>query len=93
MLTVDSKLFVSVMAGITIKSLGQALGNIILEPRIIRAHPNTPAMVGCGCAVYSLGESASEADGEVVRQLFGSVGICEKVPEYQQVSCLKLGQI
>ena len=56
MLTVDSKLFVSVMAGITLKSLHQSLSNIILEPRIIRAHPNTPAMVGCGCAVYSLGE-------------------------------------
>ena len=56
MLTVDSKLFVSVMAGITLKSLQQSLSNIVLEPRIIRAHPNTPAMVGCGCAVYSLGE-------------------------------------
>lgn len=84
MLTVDSKLFVSVMAGITLKSLQQSLSNIVLEPRIIRAHPNTPAMVGCGCAVYSLGEGATSDDGELVKQLFSSVGICEKVPESQQ---------
>lgn len=45
------------MAGVTIKSLTNALSNIAFNPRVIRAHPNTPAMVGCGCAVYSLGES------------------------------------
>ena len=84
MLTVGSKLFISVMAGVTLKSLHQSLSCIILEPRIIRATPNTPAMVGCGCAVYSPGEAATSDDGELVKQLFSSVGICEKVPEYQQ---------
>ena len=29
---------------------------------------------------------ATDDDGDLVRQLFGSVGICEKVPEYQQVN-------
>ena len=53
----DSKLFVSVMAGVTIKTLTNGLSNIAFSPRVIRAHPNTPAMVGCGCAVYSLGSS------------------------------------
>lgn len=83
-ITTDSKLFVSVMAGVTIKSLTNALSNIAFNPRVIRAHPNTPAMVGCGCAVYSLGESATTEDGDLIRNLFSSVGICDQVPEYQQ---------
>lgn len=95
------------MAGLTCKTLFASLSNITLCPRIIRAHPNTPAMVGCGCAVYSLGQGekhylplgrnertrylsqyfsgATEADGEIVRQLFSSVGLAEQVPESQQV--------
>lgn len=56
LLSVDSKLFISVMAGVTIKTLSQSLNNLTLSPRIVRTHPNTPAMVGCGSAVFSLGE-------------------------------------
>ena len=57
LLSLDSKLFISVMAGITIKTLTQSLNNLVMAPRVIRVHPNTPAMVGCGCAVFSLGDS------------------------------------
>lgn len=44
------------MAGITVKTLEQVLQNIVLAPRVIRTHPNTPVTVGIGCAVYTLGE-------------------------------------
>ena len=54
--TEDSKLFVSVMAGVTLKTLSRSLSHCARAPRVIRAHPNTPATVGCGCAVYSMGE-------------------------------------
>ena len=56
LLTHDSKLFVSVMAGVTLKSLSLSLSRVAKNPRIIRTHPNTPATIGCGCAVYSLGD-------------------------------------
>lgn len=79
-----SKLFVSVMAGVTIETLVSKVKLVVCEPRVIRAHPNTPAMIGCGCAVFSLGEGATAEDGELVRILFNSVGVCEMVPEYQQ---------
>jgi len=105
--TSSSKLFVSVMAGITLKTLTSSLAQCMrardakADIRVIRAHPNTPATVGCGCAVYSVGESecepplgtrlkylhsldATQEDGEIVKQLFSSVGIVEQVPEYQQ---------
>lgn len=79
-----SKLFVSVMAGVTLESLASNLKSIVTQPRIIRATPNTPAMIGCGCAVFSLGEGATLEDGELVRILFNSVGVCEMIPESQQ---------
>ena len=56
MLTTTSKLFVSIMAGIQMKTLAGNLKTIVDSPRIIRVHPNTPAMVGTGCSVISIGE-------------------------------------
>ena len=58
MLTSESKLFVSIMAGIQMKTLAGKLKTIAESPRIIRVHPNTPAMVGTGCSVISIGEGA-----------------------------------
>jgi len=55
-LTSDSKLYVSVMAGIKMETLAGSLKTIVDNPRIIRVHPNTPAMVGTGCSVLSVGE-------------------------------------
>ena len=85
MLTSESKLFVSIMAGIQMKTLAGKLKTIAESPRIIRVHPNTPAMVGTGCSVISIGEGANDEDAKVVKQLLTSVGLCEQVPEYQQV--------
>jgi len=84
MLTSESKLFVSIMAGIQMKTLAGKLKTIAESPRIIRVHPNTPAMVGTGCSVISIGEGANDEDAKVVKQLLTSVGLCEQVPEYQQ---------
>ena len=56
MLTSESKLFVSIMAGIKMLTLAGNLKTIVESPRIIRVHPNTPAMVGTGCSVISIGE-------------------------------------
>ena len=52
----DPRLFISVMAGITTKSLNDNLSSVVSNPRIIRANPNTPAMVGCGASAFSLGK-------------------------------------
>ena len=56
LLTSESKLFVSIMAGIQMKTLAGKLKTVAESPRIIRVHPNTPAMVGTGCSVISIGE-------------------------------------
>lgn len=54
-----SKLYVSVMAGIQMGTLSEKLKTIAEHPRIIRVHPNTPAVVGAGCSVFSAGEGAT----------------------------------
>ena len=55
-LSQDPKLFISVMAGVTTKTLYDSLSSLVTNPRIIRANPNTPAMVGCGASAFSLGK-------------------------------------
>ena len=54
--TSESKLFISVMAGIKMDTLSGSLKEIVKSPRVIRVLPNTPVMVGEGCSAYSLGE-------------------------------------
>ena len=55
-LTTQSKLYVSIMAGIKMDTLAGNLKTVVESPRIIRVHNNTPAMVGAGCSVFSTGE-------------------------------------
>uniref|UniRef100_M4CPY1 Pyrroline-5-carboxylate reductase n=2 Tax=Brassica campestris TaxID=3711 RepID=M4CPY1_BRACM len=71
------KLLVSVAAGITLKDLQEWSGH----DRFIRVMPNTPAAVGEGASVMSLGTAASEEDGALVAKLFGSVGKMFKADE------------
>ena len=54
--TSESKLFISVMAGVKMETLSGSLKEIVKSPRVIRVLPNTPVMVGEGCSAYSLGE-------------------------------------
>jgi len=83
-LSQDPKLFISVMAGVTTKTLYDCLSSIVTKPRIVRANPNTPAMVGCGASAFSLGQGATFDDANLTKQLLGSVGLCELIPESQQ---------
>lgn len=62
----ESKLFVSVLAGVTTETLAKLLAQVVAQPRVIRANPNTPAMVGCGASAFSLGS------GTIIRHV-GSI--------------------
>ncbi|CAH0553750.1 unnamed protein product [Brassicogethes aeneus] len=74
-----SKLFVSILAGITIAQLERALD--FTENRIIRVMPNTPMMVGEGCTVFCPGQRATESDVNVVKTILEVSGVCKQVPE------------
>ncbi len=73
-----SRLVISIAAGVTLAALEAAAAENF---RVIRAMPNTPALVGQGAAGYCLGTRASAADGAVAQSLLGAVGLAVEVPE------------
>lgn len=72
------RLVISIAAGVTLKALEAAAGENF---RIIRAMPNTPALVGQGAAGYCLGSRATAADSQTAQSLLGAVGLAVEVPE------------
>ncbi|XP_063912195.1 pyrroline-5-carboxylate reductase 3-like [Zophobas morio] len=77
---VKGKLFVSILAGITLEALENCLATLE-GSRVIRVMPNTPMMVGQGCTVFCPGQRASDGDVDVVRTLLETAGVCRQVPE------------
>ncbi len=73
-----SVLVISIAAGITVPALEAAAAE---QFRIIRAMPNTPALIGRGAAGYCLGTRNTTEDAETARLLLGTVGIAVEVPE------------
>jgi pyrroline-5-carboxylate reductase len=72
------RLYLSIAAGICLADLESWLGG---RQRVIRAMPNTPALVGAGAAAFARGETATEADTNLARTILGGVGIVDEVPE------------
>ena len=65
-------LVVSIAAGIDTAAIEDAIPDTM---RVVRAMPNTPALVGAGATAISAGKHASEADLATCRALFDAVGI------------------
>ncbi len=72
------KLLLSIVAGLTISRLEEAAG---ANFRVIRAMPNTPALVLQGASGFSLGGTATGQDAEIAQRVFGSVGVAVQVKE------------
>jgi len=66
-----SKLVVSIAAGVPIGAIARRLP---AGTRIVRAMPNTPALVGAGATALAAGDGATEADLAQARALFDAVG-------------------
>jgi pyrroline-5-carboxylate reductase len=71
-------LLLSIAAGATLAKLEGALP---AGSRVIRAMPNTPALVGESASAFAPGKSATAADGELARTLLSAVGIAFQVKE------------
>ncbi len=71
-------LVISVAAGATIEGIARRLAP---ETRIVRAMPNTPAMVLQGATAIAGGPHATSDDLDVAARLFTAVGRCVRVPE------------
>jgi pyrroline-5-carboxylate reductase len=68
----------SIAAGVTTAAIEQAAG----EPlAVVRAMPNTPALIGAGAAAISPGSTADEEDLAWAEEILRAVGAVVQVPE------------
>lgn len=68
----------SIAAGVTLARLESWLGEGVA---VVRAMPNTPALVGCGAAAIAPGSAATEQDLGWAEEILSAVGEVERVPE------------
>ena len=68
----------SIAAGVPLASLERWLGP---QVRVVRAMPNTPALVGAGAAAVAGGSGATEDDLAWAEGLLSAVGTVVRVPE------------
>ncbi len=71
------QLVVSILAGTPLKTLQTAFD----QQPIIRAMPNTPAIVGAGCTAIAPGAHAKQEHLDQARQIFSTIGSVVEVPE------------
>ena len=70
-------LVLSIAAGVTLASLEAA----VPDHAVVRAMPNTPALVRQGAAAIAPGRLATDAHLELAERVLGAVGIVVRVPE------------
>jgi pyrroline-5-carboxylate reductase len=73
-----AKRLLSVAAGVTTQAIERAVGGRV---RVIRAMPNTPALVGAGAAAICPGSAADEDDLAWAEHVLGAVGVVVRVSE------------
>lgn len=71
------QLVVSILAGTPLKTLQAAFG----QQPVIRAMPNTPAIVGAGCTAIAPGPYATPEHIDQARLIFSAIGSVVEVPE------------
>lgn len=75
-----ASLVLSILAGVRIRTLSNALGNL----NVVRAMPNTPAQIGQGITVWTATRHVPESQREQARALLGALGeeICVDDEKY-----------
>lgn len=77
-LPAEGALVISIAAGISTRFLAEGLGP---RARLVRAMPNTPMLVGCGCTGLCQGPRATEADLAFATRIFAASGQVHVVAE------------
>ncbi|MEL6890124.1 MAG: pyrroline-5-carboxylate reductase [Actinomycetota bacterium] len=70
----------SIAAGVTLATLTDAAGPAVA---VIRAMPNTPALVRLGASAIAGGDGASDDDLDWASSILGAVGLVERLAEHQ----------
>jgi pyrroline-5-carboxylate reductase len=71
-------LWISIAAGVSLANLAAALP---AGARIVRAMPNTPALVRAGATAYAANAAATAEDRALTHALFASAGIAWEAPD------------
>jgi len=71
-------LIISIAAGVTLEQLQSNLPD---GKRVVRVMPNTPCLVGEAASCFALGHHCTDADREMVKLIFGVVGLALEVQE------------
>ena len=74
---VPRSLVVSIAAGVPVRALERSLP----QARVVRAMPNTPALVSAGMTALAMGQRATEQDMQLASAVFESVGLVVHVPD------------
>lgn len=74
----DSKILISMAAGVTIESIGSYLGE---SAKIVRIMPNAPARVGEMMASVSVNANVTDDEKNMVLDILSGMGSAEEVPE------------
>lgn len=70
----------SIAAGVRLATIEAAAGP---QVAVVRAMPNTPALVGLGASAIATGSAAGDDDVEWATSILGAVGIVEHLEEHQ----------
>lgn len=74
----NKNLFVSIAAGISSDFISNSLG---FDAKVICAMPNTPLLIGKGATVVSRKSNVSDAEFELVKEVFASCGDVKETDE------------
>jgi pyrroline-5-carboxylate reductase len=75
----EEKILVSVAAGVTIRAIEKIVGTSM---KVVRAMPNTPALVGEGMTVLSPNKNVDERSIAQAEDIFSSAGLSGSGPAY-----------
>lgn len=78
----SKQLIISIMAGVTIRTIQTALG----IGKVVRAMPNLPAQIGLGMTTYFSDSSISKTEEELIAKLLGSTGQSLKLTKEDDIN-------
>ena len=81
----NANLVISIAAGVTLASLSRWLGG---TTRIVRAMPNTPALIGAGISGLYAPPGFAEADMRQAETILGAVGVTVRVDDEDKINAV-----
>ncbi len=74
----DDQIVLSIMAGKRMGDLEELLGG---HPKIVRAMPNTPCLIGEGMIGYCASKGVTDEEKAAAAEILRAVGLAEEIPE------------